>query len=100
MNERKRLERLRKEREIEMRISRIGSEQVNDEIARLFAEIEKATGNKRIRVSKRIRDEANNNIQKRIRLEVSNEFDRRFFQQHGDPIMMREIEDNQTNQVD
>ena len=99
-NSRKKKENEDREKEINLRIAGITSNQIEVEVARLFAEIEKATGNKRKRVSKNTRDEAINNIRKKIRLEVSNEFDRIFFEKYAEPGFFREIVENERSQED
>ena len=99
-NSRKKKENEDKEKAINLRIAGIILNQIEVEVARLFAEIEKATGNKRKRVSKNTRDEAINNIRKKIRLEVSNEFDRIFFEKYAEPGLFREIVENERSQED
>ena len=100
MNARKQKEREEKESEINRRLAGITSHQVEEEIVRLFNEIEKASGKKRKRASKNDRDEALNNIRKNIRLKVSNEFNRLFFEQYAHPGLAQDILANERPQED
>ena len=96
-NAKKRAERESMDKEIDLRIARISSEQLNSEIQRLFSQIEKDAGNKRKRSSKAIREQAHQNLRKKIRLDVSNEFDRRFLQDNLPSDQVRDLLENQQN---